>query len=214
MKSICVGATKGGVGKSTLALNLAIAAVKDKKSVLVIDTDPQGSSMAFRSLRGGSDLKATVIDTPDIHKRMGEFKEFDLVIVDAGGREDQVLTSAIGACDFFLLPVLPGQLEIWGARDAVKIFEAVKQKRPNIQGRIVVNRNLPNTKVSDVSRRYLKDFSLLLPTLKYTITHRVAFINSIEKGKGVVETEPEGKASIEIKWLYSVVEKILDQVEV
>ena len=48
---ITVGNTKGGVGKTTIAVNLAVEAAKDGKNVLLIDTDPQGSSTAFRSER-------------------------------------------------------------------------------------------------------------------------------------------------------------------
>ena len=211
MKSICVGATKGGVGKSTLAINIAIAAkhYSSQQSVLIIDTDPQGSSLSFRGLRDGDDIKVTVHNTPDLHKNMSRYEDFDLVIIDAGGREDQVFTSAIIACDFFLLPVLPGQLEIWGARDAIDVYEKVKARRPELEGRIIVNRITPNTKVSAKSLKHLKNFSSVLPTLQNAIGDRVAYIDSIELGKGVIETEPGSKASIEIKWLYKAIKKFL-----
>ena len=87
MKILSIVNQKGGVGKSTLAVNLAIAAIKDKKRTLLIDADTQGSSIAFRAIREQDDLQAIAITTPTIHKDIKKFKEsYDFVIIDAGGR--------------------------------------------------------------------------------------------------------------------------------
>ncbi len=210
MAIICVGASKGGVGKSTLVVNLAAMSAMKNKSVLIVDTDPQGSSICFRSLRGGEDIKATAHTEPNIHKKIGAYRHrFDLIIIDAGGRDDSVLRSAIAAADLFLLPVLPGQFDLWGATDTIKAFTEVRGFCPALQGRLVVNQIDPQTRVTHKSMKALRKLEMEMPLLKFGIGRRVAFKASVESGRGVVETDPQSKAAIEIRYLYNEALKII-----
>lgn len=210
MAVICVGASKGGVGKSTLTVNLAVMGAIKKKSVLIVDTDPQGSSICFRSLRGGDDIKATAHTEPTIHKEIGAYRDrFDLIIIDAGGRDDSVLRSAIAASDLFLLPVLPGQFDLWGATDTIKAFTEVRVFCPALQGRLVVNQIDPVTRVTHKTMKVLRKLEKEMPLLRFGIGRRVAFKTSVQAGKGVVETEPQSKAAIEIRYLYNESLKII-----
>ncbi len=211
MAIICVGASKGGVGKSTLVVNLAAMGATKKQSVLIVDTDPQGSSICFRSLRGGDDIKATAYTEPTIHKKIGAYRDqFDLVIIDAGGRDDSVLRSAIAASDLFLLPVLPGQFDLWGATDTIKAFQEVREFCPTLQGRLVVNQIDPVTRVTHKSMKALRQLQTEMPLLQFGIGRRVAFKASVAAGKGVVESEPQSKAAIEIRYLYNESLKIIN----
>ncbi len=210
MAIICVGASKGGVGKSTLVVNLAAMGALQQKSVLIVDTDPQGSAICFRSLRGGDDIKATACTEPILHKKMGAYRDqFDLIIIDAGGRDDSVLRSAMAASDLFLLPVLPGQFDLWGATDTIKAFTEVRAFCPALQGRLLVNQIDPVTRVTHNSMKALRQLEKEMKLLQFGIGRRVAFKSSVEKGKGVVETEPGSKAAIEIRYLYNESLKII-----
>ena len=124
---ITVGSTKGGVGKSTTAINLAVEAAKDKKRVLLVDTDPQKTAISFRNERATNDIKVIALVTSTIHEDISAYlPAFDIIIIDAGGRDNSVFRSALAACELFLLPVLPSQADIWCMDDTVKAFKEIQ----------------------------------------------------------------------------------------
>jgi chromosome partitioning protein len=199
---ITVGNTKGGVGKSTISVNLAVEAARDGKKVLLVDTDPQGSSIAFRAEREQDDIRAIALISDKLHKDIKEFSAaFDWIVIDAGGRDNAVFRSAVAACDLFLLPVLPSQFDIWAAEDAVKIFQEI-QPFNEMQGRMVLNMVRPNTKVCQEAQDALDLYLEKLPLLSQRLHNRVAYKTSISNGQGVAEYEPSGKAAEDINLLY------------
>lgn len=212
MKVISVVNQKGGVGKSTIACNLAVCAVNDGKRTLLIDADPQGSSLSFRAIREADDLKAVSITQPTIHKDIGDFENFDLVIIDAGGRDNTLFRSAISAATkgLLLIPVLPSQYDIWAAEDT---FNVLKELRVylDIPAYAVFNQTIQNTTVSKEAKETLEEITAendikLLETVLYS---RVDYKKSISQGLGVSEYQPKGKAAEEMNTLYCEIKGIL-----
>lgn len=206
---ITVGNTKGGVGKTTIAVNLAVEAAKDNKNVLLIDTDPQGSSIAFRAEREEDDIKVIALVSNKIHKDIQGFTgAFNFIIIDAGGRDNAVFRSAVAACDLFILPVLPSQFDVWAAEDAVKVFKEI-QPFNEMKGHMILNMVRPNTKVSIEAQKALTEYEGDLPLLENRLHNRVAFKTSISDGQGVTEYEPASKAAEEIIALYKCIKEIV-----
>ncbi len=199
---LTVGNTKGGVGKSTISVNLAVESARNGHKTLLIDTDPQGSSIAFRAEREADDIRAIALITDKLHKDVQDFREtFENIIIDAGGRDNAVFRSAVAACDMFLLPVLPSQFDVWAAEDAMKVFKEI-QPFTNMKGCMVLNLVRPNTLVSSEAQEALSEYSQDIPLLDERIHNRVAYKSSISQGLGVSEYEPNGKAAQEIQELY------------
>jgi chromosome partitioning protein len=199
---ITVGNTKGGVGKTTIAVNLAVEAAREGKKVLLVDTDPQGSSISFRAEREKDDIRAIALVSDKLHKDIKDFSAaFDWIVIDAGGRDNAVFRSAVAACDFFLLPVLPSQFDVWAAEDAVTVFNELKPFN-NMLGRMVLNMVRPNTIVSNEAKNALAAYENEIPLLSKRLHNRVAYKASISNGQGVTEYEPSGKAAEDIKCLY------------
>ena len=206
MKILSIVNQKGGVGKSTLAVNLAIAAIKDKKRTLLIDADTQGSSIAFRAIREQDDLQAIAITTPTIHKDIKKFKEsYDFVIIDAGGRNHDTYRSAIIASEggLLLIPLLPSVYDIWATEDTFKTLEQIKMMI-NINVYTVFNQVMSNTIIAKDAFEALEEIAKEnnIKMLQNCISNRQDFKKSISEGQGVIEYAPSGKASIEIKNLY------------
>lgn len=202
---VTVGNTKGGVGKSTISVNLAVECARNDQRVLLIDTDPQGSSVAFRAERETDDINAIALITDKLHKDVLGFKEsFDSIIIDAGGRDNKVFRSAVAACDVFLLPILPSQFDVWAAEDSFKVFQEI-QPFNNMTGRMLLNMVRPNTKVSGEAQEALAEYEEEIPLMEERIHNRVAYKTSISQGQGVSEYEPNGKAAEEMQALYNVI---------
>lgn len=213
MKVIVVANQKGGVGKSTIACNIAVSAVNDNKKVLVIDADIQGSSLAFRAMRESDDLKAVSITQPTVHKDISDFENFDIVIVDAGGRDNTLFRSAITAASkgILIIPVLPSSYDIWATEDTFKVLQEARVY-VDINAYAVFNQTIQNTIVSREAKELLDEITkesniTLLNTVLYS---RVDYKKSISKGLGVVEYEPEGKAADEVNRLYNEIKTILN----
>lgn len=210
MKIITIGNEKGGVGKSTIACNLAVESVRNNLNILLIDADTQQSCMDFRAIRAENDslpqFQAVSIVKNTIHKDVKSFKNFDIIIIDSGGRDTAVFRSAILACDFLIIPVLPSQYDIWATQGTIEVLEEARSFK-DIKAQIVLNQVIPNTIVSREAKEALENFKL--PVFDVKLHSRVAYKQSISKGTGVSEYEPEGKAAEEIKAFFEEVKSKL-----
>lgn len=208
MKTICIGNEKGGTGKSTITANLAVEAVKAGLKVLVIDADVQQSSIDFRGIRADKEslpqFQAVSITKNTIHKDISSFTDFDLILIDAGGRDTAVFRSAILAADLLLIPVLPSQYDIWATQGTIEALDQAKTFK-DIDARFILNQVIPNTTVAKEALEALQEFNI--PILSTKLHSRVAYKQSVGEGKGVTEYE-NGKAAAEVKALYEEVRKI------
>jgi chromosome partitioning protein len=213
LKVIVVGNLKGGVGKSTISCNLGVAAALDGKKVLIVDSDPQSSSVTFRSVRQSDNLKAVSIIQPTIHKDIGDFSSFDLVIVDAGGRDSALFRSAIIAASggILIIPILPSQYDIWATEDT---FAVLKESRvfKEIKAYALFNQVVQNTTITKEALETLKEMTVenSVSLLTSRLYSRVDYKKSISEGKGVMEYAPGGKAAREVKTLYDEVMQLLN----
>jgi chromosome partitioning protein len=208
MKILTVASQKGGVGKSTIACNIAVQAAHSDLKVLLIDADSQGSSMSFRSIRESDDIKAMSITTPTLHKDLPTFSGFDLIIVDAGGRDSATLRSAMSVADLLIIPVLPSTYDIWATGDTIDALREIRGFR-EVNARLLMNRLFANTVMARDTLESLKDIENDAALLDSRVYNREDYSKAIAAGKGVVEFNPNGKAALEIKNLVAEIRSIL-----
>ena len=205
---ITVGNQKGGVGKTTIATNMAVISAMNNKQTLLIDADIQGSTMDFRSLRKDEliSVHAVQIVKPTIHTDINTFDNFNNIFIDAGGRDSDTFRSAIMACDFLLIPVTPSPYDIWSSEETFKILRQARIYK-KIKAAIVLNQVIKNTNISREVQQSLSDIAeeYELTTCKTTLYSRVAYKESVSEGKGVCEYAPKSKAEAELKSLYEEV---------
>jgi chromosome partitioning protein len=190
---------KGGVGKTTLAVNIAAAFAAQNKRVLLIDADPQGSALDWAAARQEPPLFSVVgLPRPSIHKEIAVIgADYDCVVIDGPPRVEGIARSALMASDVVLIPVQPSPYDVWAAQEVVKLIDEVRVYKENLKCCFVINRKIVNTAIGRDVRDSLAEYPI--PVLKSTIAQRVVFAEAVATGRAVGEIDPDGPATKEVK---------------
>ena len=202
---------KGGVGKTTLTLNLARAMQRTGRRVLIVDSDPQGSARDWfqASQNHGYDMPGVVgVDRPVLEQSIKQLRDaFDVILIDGAAKLQDMTVSALKAADLVLIPVQPSALDIWAAEDLVELIKArrsVTEGRP--QAAFLVSRQIGGTRLAADANAALA--ALGLPVLHGRTTQRVIYAESISTGASVLDLEPSGAAAHEIMTLLKEIEQM------
>jgi chromosome partitioning protein len=192
---------KGGVGKTTLSVNIAAALAQGGARVLLIDADPQGSSLDWSAAREGEPLFSVVgLPRPSIHKEIAQVgKGYDHIIIDGPPRVTDLARSAIMASDVVLIPVQPSPYDIWAADEVVKLVQEATVYKEQLKYAFVVNRKIANTAIGRDVGDALAAYPV--PVLSSTVTQRVIYAEAAAQGKAIFEIAAEGPATAEIQTL-------------
>ena len=202
MKIIAVTNQKGGVGKTTIATHLASMIQNQGNSVILIDSDPQGSARDWSAVNENNPVTVIGIDRPTIHRDIKSLPGKDFVVIDGAPQADDLAISAIKASDLILIPVQPSPYDIWATS---ALIDLVKQRIEMTDGKLkaafIVSRAITGTKIGNEIYAALEGYEL--PILKTRVTQRVSYPNSATLGKTVFDIEPNGEASKEMRNLYN-----------
>ena len=191
MKIITVAHQKGGVGKTTLALNLSACFAQGLK-VGVLDVDLQGS------LTGVKDDLENITFVP-FNGKLETLKklDFDIFIIDTPPYLTDKLSELFSISDFVLIPTKVSFADVMAVRATIDLLKQAVNKRPQLKYGIVLNMVKPRTGLNDEIKDVLADYQV--PVLQTTIAERVSYIRSFVTS-GIFNTEDE-KAKEEITHL-------------
>ncbi|WP_204810536.1 ParA family partition ATPase [Mycobacterium riyadhense] len=193
---------KGGVGKTTLAVNVAAERARRGRRVLLVDADPQGSALDWQAQRGHLNHPPLVVvvgfprDT--IHREIGQLGDgYDDIVIDAPGRVEAVARAVIMASDVVVIPVQPSPYDVWASADVLALLEQSQVYKPELAAAWVINRRIVNTGIGRDVKAQLTDYSPRL--LEASVAQRVIFSDSAARGLAVHEADPGGVADTEIR---------------
>lgn len=190
---------KGGVGKTTLSIGIAAELARQGTRVLLIDADPQGSSLDWAAAREGAALFSIVgLPRATIHKEIENLKQnYDHVVIDGPPRVTDLARSAIMASDIVVIPVQPSPYDIWAADDVVKLIAEAMVYKENLKSCFVINRKIVNTAIGRDVADVLGSYDLAV--LNSTIAQRVIFAESAAQGKAIFEVDKDSPAVDEVE---------------
>ena len=213
MKVISILNQKGGVGKTTISVNLASAIAKKGKSVLLFDADPQGSALDWFASR--SDEMEPLFPVvgcakPNLHKTIPDLgKGRDVVVIDGAPRVTDLARAAIMASDLVLIPVQPSPYDVWAAEEVVKLIKEAQIYRPEIQAAFVINRKIAKTAIGRDIVDALEGFEI--DVLDSTLSQRVVYAESAAVGVAVFEQDSKSYATREVNRLAKEVLNVLGE---
>lgn len=206
MEILSLIAQKGGTGKTTLALSLAVTAEADGKSTLIIDLDPQASACKWGDRRAGEG--PTIIDAQP--SRLSQALEkaeqagIDFVIIDTPARIEQAAAEAARVSDIVLIPCKPSIYDVETLQTTIDLVTSRAKRPPVVVLNAVPAQGVRHKQAADAAR------AIGIAVCPVHIGQRVAFEYAAQLGQAVTEFEPEGRAASEVRQLYKSIRRILD----
>lgn len=208
---IAVGNTKGGVGKTTVAVNLSLAFALAGRNVWMVDGDSQGTAKIAADIRAASGFTPALpcVACPDGPALRAQIQahagRFDDVVLDVGGRDSSALRAALLVADALLVPYLPRSFDVWALQQVGRLVMEAGRARPGLKAWAFLN-------CADPGGRDNADAAAAVagvPALEYLaapLSRRKAFANAAGSGRCVHELKPkDAKAANELTALQTAI---------
>jgi len=213
---ILVGSNKGGCGKSTTVINLAIAFAKDKKEVLIIDADRQSTASRWSNDREYYKVKPyiQVLQKYDnLQPSLSQLKEkYDVILVDVAGRNSREMLSSMLVCDLLICPLQCSQPDLDTLDELNE--QSVKASDFNSKLKTYIYQTMASTnlkvknKERDDFKNYVKQYESfnVLNSVNY---FRKVYKDTMSEGKAILEFD-NTEAIHEVNSLYIEIKEILN----
>jgi chromosome partitioning protein len=205
MRVVSLVTQKGGSGKTTLCLNLAVAAEQAGVRCLIVDLDPQGTAEAWYQDREAATPRLVRGEAADLTRALAGAKGqgFGLVLIDTPGRDEPAVAAAVRAADFCLVPCRPTPADM-----KAQPTTAATVRRLGKPMAFVLTQTPPR---GFRPREAGLGLAVLGPVAPVPVVSRHGFQDAHGAGLAITEFEPDGKGAEEIRQLWRWLEARLEK---
>jgi len=206
MQTLVIAGQKGGSGKTTLAVHLAVEAQRQGNKVALIDSDPQGSTSSWAEVRKSDDLAVAKLSPAQVQSALAlaASEGFDLAIVDTPPHASARVSHLLERADLIILPVQPSVLDLAALPAALELVRASGAKAAMVLSIAPVG-----VGETAETRKALEQTGW--PVLETVIHQRMAFRRALAHGQAVAEFEPSGKAAYEIRQVWREIQVLMSK---
>lgn len=200
MFTISLVGQKGGTGKTTAALGLAVQAARAGRAVAVIDLDPQATAANWKDRRKEENPAVVSAQASRLRQTLAACMsaEVDFVFIDTAGRNDDSALNALRVSDLALIPTRPNMVEI----ETLGAVNDLLRLAGNPQAFVLLNGIHPSaTKQADEARETIQRM-FSLKSCPIHLCHRSAYADAPTTGRAPQELDADGKAAVELDRLF------------
>jgi chromosome partitioning protein len=191
---------KGGVGKSTLSINVAACFALLGQKVLLIDADKQGTASTWASLRTDTGFQVVSMARENMARdALRLAADFDFTIIDGPPQAETISRSCIVASDLVVVPIEPGGPSRWSSNLTVQQLKEAQELKPTLKCGFVVSRKVGGTVLGRDARIMAADAGI--PMFETEIEARIAYAEASTMGRTIFEWSPRTQAVTDIQAL-------------
>ena len=205
MHTLAVLSRKGGTGKTTLTVNLAVAAERAGHKVAIVDLDSQASASEWSDWRETETPEVISVHSARLPQELHKLKQqgITFAILDTPPKIEDIALDAAKAADMAIIPCKLGAFDLKAIEKTILVGNMAKCPL-----RIVFNAVRARSSMLHPAKRAVQVYEVNVAPC--VIGDRIVFSHSVMEGLGVMEYEPKGKASIEIQALFRYISKELE----